>query len=333
MTPRIGVVHVRDAGIGAHAAILELLHASLPRVGVLDQGTFACDLRGTARLIGAPAAWGERTVSAARRMDVECSIGIASAPFVARVLAERASPGAVSELAAGAERAFLAPLRVTVLPLEGAVIEELALLGIRHVGEFADLPAGAVLDRFGRAAAVAHALAHGDEAPLVHASPPRRRIRAQRAWDDPVRLREQLVFALRAVVDEIAAALVRDGLAALRLGLRLDRAERGPLRFERLILPPSANAAALLRSLRWALEEWQPEGEFTGCALEATEVEPARGRQIGLFAPDGARLEEALAVARHLRSRLGPGRVLRAEVVDVDARLPERAALLTEVTS
>ncbi len=333
MTPRIGVVHARDAGIRVHTALLELLHASLPRVGVLDQGTFACDLRGMVRLIGPPGVWGERAVAAARRQGIGCAIGVASAPFVARVLAERTPPGANSELSADMERAFLAPLRVNVLPLEAALVEELGLLGIRHIGEFADLPAGAVLDRFGQAAALAHALAHGDEAPLVHASPPRRRIRARRVWDDPVHLREQLVFALRAVVDEVVASLVRDGLAALRLGLRLDRAEGGPLRFERLILPPTANAAALLRSLRWALEEWLPEGQFVGCALEATEVEPARGRQIGLFAPDGARLEEALAVARHLRSRLGPGRVLRAEVVDADARLPERAAQLTEVTS
>jgi hypothetical protein len=67
--------------------------------------------------------------------------------------------------------------------------------------------------------------------------------------------------------------------------------------------------------------------------VEVREAEPARGRQIGLFAADGARWEEAIASARYLRERLGPGRVLRARVSDTDARLPERAAEWKEVIS
>ena len=57
----------------------------------------------------------------------------------------------------------------------------------------------------------------------------------------------------------------------------------------------------------------------------------ARGRQIGLFAPDGAHAEEAIAVAQFLRTRLGPSAVLQPRVVDAEARLPERAAEWEEV--
>jgi len=67
--------------------------------------------------------------------------------------------------------------------------------------------------------------------------------------------------------------------------------------------------------------------------VEVREAEPARGRQIGLFAADGARWEEAIASARYLREKLGTGRVLRARVADADARLPERAAEWKEVIS
>jgi hypothetical protein len=139
------------------------------------------------------------------------------------------------------------------------------------------------------------------------------------------------VFALRVVVDEIARALERDGLAALRLDLRLDREDAAALHVERSILPPTRESAALLRSLRWALEERPDLGRVVGCALEVLEVEAARGRQIGLFAPDGARHEEAIATARYLREKLGPDAVLRARVVDAHARLPERANDWTEV--
>ena len=152
-------------------------------------------------------------------------------------------------------------------------------------------------------------------------------------WDDALASREQLVFALRTALDEIAAALAMDGLAALRIAVRLEREDAEPLRLERAILPPTRESAALLRSVRWALEERAHLGRIIGCVIEVREVEPARGRQIGLFAADGARWEEAIASARYLRERLGPGRVLRARVSDADARLPERAAEWKEVIS
>src|SRR5437667_276113 len=175
------------------------------------------------------------------------------------------------------------------------------------------------------------ARARGEYGDMVRASAPPRRLRVRRSWDDAIGSREQLVFALRVVVDEISATLARDGFAALRLELRLDREDAGPLRIERTVLPPTREAAALLRSLRWALEERSELGLVTGCALEVPEVEPARGRQIGLFAPDGARAEEAIATARYLRAKLGTGAVLRARVADEAARLPERATEWVEV--
>jgi protein ImuB len=263
------------------------------------------------------------------RVGARASAGIAPTPFVARVVAERTPPGEVRSVDDG--RAFLAPLPLDVLPVEGKVHDELRLLGLRTVGEFADLPRGSVFDRFGSAVARAHALARGEYGDMVRASAPPRRIRARRAWDDAIGSRDQLVFALRVVVDEISATLARDGFAALRLELRLDREDAGPLRIDRTVLPPTREAAALLRSLRWALEERAELGLVTGCALEVPEVEAARGRQIGLFAPDGARKEEAIATARYLRAKLGKGVVLRAKVTDEAARLPERESEWVEV--
>ena len=115
--------------------------------------------------------------------------------------------------------------------------------------------------------------------------------------------------------------------------MRLEREDSDPLRLDRAILPPTRESAALLRSVRWALEERAHLGRVVSCAIEVREAEPARGRQIGLFAADGARWEEAIASTRYLRERLGPGRVLRARVDDADARLPERAAEWKEVIS
>jgi nucleotidyltransferase/DNA polymerase involved in DNA repair len=314
-----------------HARVLATLHAALPRVGVQDPGVFACDLTGTEELLDAPARIARRILARCARLGARASAGIAPTPFVARVAAERTPPGEVRLVDDG--RAYLASLPLEVVPVDEKVHEELRLLGLGTVGQFAALPRGAVFDRFGSAVARAHALARGEYGDMVRASAPSRRLRARRAWDDAIASHEQLVFALRVVVDEISASLAIDGLAALRLDLRLDRESAPPLRIERAVLPPTRESAALLRSLRWALEERDDLGLVTGCALEVSEVEPARGRQIGLFAPDGARQEEAIATARYLRVKLGAGSVLRARIVDEEARLPERATQWQEVTA
>ena len=314
------------------ARILAALCAMLPRVGVADDGSFVCDLRGTERLLGTPLRVARNAISACGASSGQLLAGgLGTTPFVARIAATRTAVGKVNEIPAGGERAFLDVLPLDVLPLDPKVIEELALLGVRRVGEFLALPRGSVTDRFGHAAAIAYALATGELVEDVRGVAPRRRIRAKRTWDDPVDSRERLIFALRAAADELAEALRHDGLAALRMRLVLEREELLPLRLERSLLPPSAESAAIVRSLRWGLEEIPTLGLVTSASLEITAVEPARGRQIGLFAPDGAHAEEAISVAQFLRTRLGPSTVLQPRIVDPDARLPERAAEWEEV--
>lgn len=346
---------VREIGTTLIPALVTRLRAVAPRVRVEGPGLFVCDLAG---LDGSPIAHGRRLVAASARTGCLASAGIAPTAFVARILALRALPPAVRVVDDGA--AFLAPLPLATLPLGERLVDELRLLGLRRIHEFVALPRGAVLDRFGRAAAHVQALAAGEEPPLEGWDAPPRRILARRAFEHEIPDAERLVFLLRTLADEVAAALAADGLAALRLRLTLVREGRAetlgpegatavlgregaaaalgresaePLVLERTILPPSRDAGALFRSLRWALEERPALGGVSGAALEVTAVEPARGRQIGLFAPDGARREEALAVARHLRARLGAGTVLRARVANAEARLPERAAAWDEVVT
>jgi hypothetical protein len=280
----IAAVVVRNASDQLHARALATLRALLPHVGIDAPGIYACDLAGTERVLGAPSRVARRIVERLARVSAPAAVAVAITPFAARVAAERTADGDVRLVTE--PREYLAPLPLEVLPIDPKLVDELGLLGMRSVGDFAALP-------------------------LVS--------------------REQLVFALKTSIDDVSGALGRDGLAALRIAVRLEREDADPLRLERAILPPTRESAALLRSVRWALEERAHLGRIVGCVVEVREAEPARGRQIGLFAADGARWEEAIASARYLRERLGPGRVLRARVTDADARLPERAAEWKEV--
>src|SRR5947208_859832 len=149
MARAIAVVHLRgDVSDTRHAKVLEALGRLLPKVGVDGRGVFACDLRGTERLLGPAERVGARIVATLERVKIPCAVGIAERPFAARVAAERAPAGGVVRIRPGEERAFLEMLPVSALPLDDEVRDELALLGIRTVGAFADLDSGAVIDRF-----------------------------------------------------------------------------------------------------------------------------------------------------------------------------------------
>src|SRR5438132_3458903 len=148
---------VSSASALVHARLLSPVHAGLPRVGVLDPGVFACDLAGTEELLGAPARVARRVLARCARVGTQVSAGIAPTPFVARVVAERTPAGEVRAVEDG--RAFLASLPLDVLPVDEKVREELCLLGLRVVGDFAELPRGAVFDRFGGAVGRAQGLA------------------------------------------------------------------------------------------------------------------------------------------------------------------------------
>ena len=134
-----------------HGRVLATLHAALPRVGVLDPGAFACDLAGTEELLGTPSRVARMVLTRCARAGAHVSAGIGPTPFVARVVAERTPAGELRSVDDG--RAFLAPLPLDVLPVDEKVHEELRLLGLRTVGEFADLPRGSVFDRFGECVA------------------------------------------------------------------------------------------------------------------------------------------------------------------------------------
>ncbi|TMB63241.1 MAG: hypothetical protein E6J49_02835, partial [Chloroflexi bacterium] len=197
----IAAVVVRNASDQLHTRALATLRALLPHVGIVAPGIYACDLAGTERVLGAPSRIARVIVERLARSGAPAAVAVAVTPFAARVAAERTADGDVRLVTE--PREYLAPLPLEVLPIDPKLVDELSLLGLRSVGDFAALPRGAVFDRFGRGAARAHALARAEDEERVRADPPPRRIRARRVWEDAIVSREQLVFALKSAIDEL----------------------------------------------------------------------------------------------------------------------------------
>src|SRR2546425_9876300 len=148
----------------------------------------------------------------------DARIGAAERRFAALAAAHVARSGQVL-IVSGRPHDFIAPLPLTLLPLDSERREELEELGVRRIGQLAGLPGAAVAERLGPDGRRAWSLARGEQ---------RGKVRARKVAND---LAETLEFP-EAVANELT---LRRALGAL-LDRLLARPERGDRPVRKLAL-------------------------------------------------------------------------------------------------
>src|SRR5262249_2656689 len=145
--------------------------------------------------------------------------------------------------------------------LEGEKMADLLpRLGIETLGDFAALPAGQAVNRFGTPGGLAHRLARGlDPRPLV-ARPPAADPSATMTFDPPEAQSGPVVVAAKALAERMHAGLAARGLACVRVQVQVageDGREHTRLwRHDGLL-----SALAVAERVRWQLAAWQAHGE------------------------------------------------------------------------
>ena len=123
------------------------------------------------------------------------------------------------------------------------------------LGEFAALPAGDVLARFGFDAALAHRLAAGRRRAAARRPPAAARPDVTEEFDEPVERVDVAAFAARALAERLHERLAGHGLACTRLGIEAHTAHGEELhrvwRHDGLL-----TAAAIADRVRWQLDGW-----------------------------------------------------------------------------
>jgi protein ImuB len=328
--PRLTLVPPDPAGV---ADFWERLLVRLESMGAAvepERPGLACfDARGLLKLHG-----GIEGVLAAvgRALRFPVRLGVAPSRFAAVAAATRARSRRPEIVAGGRERAraYLATLPVTLLRAKAALAdlpEALERLGVRTLGELADLPAAALADRFGRAGLLAHELARGGDSPLS----PRP---ASEFLREALELPEaasgmQLERALGLLIDRLLARRERRGRTFRAVVISAVLVEQGgtwreqfvfrealsdPLRMRVALAPRLALMPAPAETLRLAVERFGPLASDQRALLD----DPAAAR--------AARLREAI---RQTRAAAGPEAALRVLEIDPDSRFPERRAVLT----
>ncbi|MET8358190.1 DNA polymerase Y family protein [Micromonospora sp. NPDC005171] len=318
--PQLTVVEY-DPGRDARAfePVVAAVEELVAGVEVVRPGACAVAARGPGRYLGGEEAAAERIIEhVAQSCLVESQVGIADGVFAAG-LAARA--GRV--VAPGGTPEFLAGLPVEALG-RSALADLLRRLGVRTLGDFAALPAGDVLARFGFDGALAHRLAAGrDHRPLAVRQPPAD-LTVTAEHDEPIDRVDAAAFVARALAEQLHERLAGHGLACTRLGIEAVTEHGQELhrvwRHDGLL-----TAAAIADRVRWQLDGWlsgsngragarpaRPTAGIIRLRLIPDGVIAQAGLQAGLWGETGEERERAHRALSRVQGILGPEAVVTA---------------------
>ena len=307
------------------SALLSLFNQSTPRVQQIsnDERDTACsvvlDLAGTERLAGTPTQAARRLQQQMRELRIVASLCISTHLHTAVIVSRTARSGAAPiAIAAGQERATLAPLPLSSIDLTAEQAETFARWGIRTLGQLAALPLDELTARMGHAAHQCHALANATQPHLFRPMEPVAALEAHADLEDAIELAESLLFVLGPMLDRIItlATAHAHALLSVRMLLTLENRQQHTLSIRPAI--PSADRTFLLKLLQLELAAHPPGAAVVGIALTAEPAPPAQ-EQGGLFSPqlpDASRLDVTLA---RVQAIVGQGNAGSPQLQDTHA--------------
>ena len=282
------------------------------------------EMRGVERLYGGlePAL---RRALAAVGSSWDPRIGAAGRRFAALAAATVAKPGQLLVVRDEEVGRFLAPLPLTLLPLERQRYEELEALGVRRLGQLAGLSGGAVAERLWPDGRRAWSLARGGAAARVRGRRPPAELAEALEFPEAVGNELTLRRAVGALVETALARPERRDRFVRKVALSAGLVGGGSWRRTLTLREPSADAARIRIALAPKLAELP--GPVTQLRIELVELTEPAGRQLELLAAgaeDRARLSDGL---RQVRASTGSGSVCTVVEVAPWSRIPETRAL------
>lgn len=273
----------------ASREVMAIFRAVTPEVEPLSLDEAFLDISGAIKRLGQPTAIGQLVRrQVAEQLSLTCSVGVASSKFVAKLASVHCKPDGLLVIPADAVLDFLHPLPTSALwgvgKSTGAV---LARLGLRTVGDLADVPVATLERELGRATA-AHlaALAWGRDDRKVVPGAQEKSIGAEETFagdiGDPDLIRRELLR----LSGRTARGLRSAGCAARTISVKLRRADFSTITRSRTLPEPTDVAQKIYAT---ACDLYAASGLDSGVTLRlvgvrATGLTPAAagGTQLAL---------------------------------------------------
>ena len=252
-------------------------------------------------------------------------IGAAGRRFAALAAASVARPGQLLVVHDEEVGRFLAPLPLSLLPLDQQRYEELEALGVRKLGQLAGLPGSAVAERLGPDGRRAWSLARGGASARVRGRRPPAELAESLEFPEAIGNELTLRRALGALVETVLARPERRDRFVRKVALAARLVGGGSWRRSLTLREPSAEADRIRIPLASRLADLP--GPVLELRIELIELTEPAGRQLELLAAgaeDRSRLSEGL---RQVRASTGSGSVCTVVEVAPWSRIPETRAL------
>jgi len=251
-------------------------------------------------------------------LHLNASIGVASCKVVAKVASELSKPDGLIELPFGEERAFLAPLPIEKLPGIGKKTgQKLKGLGIRTLGQLAQMPPEALKNHFGAFGKMLHQSSRGIDDRLVLPPAEAKSISRETTFDRDISERKMLEATLRYLGERVGNDLRRRGKQAKTVTLKLRYADFTTITRSRT-LPIASDTDQIIYDtgatlLRQALATESQPVRLIGIGV-LNLVEP--GQQLTMLDSRDRRQEQLDRAIDRIRNRYGfaavqTGRTLR----------------------
>ena len=222
---------------------------------------------------------------------------------------------------------FLEPLPLSLLPMTPNRYAELEGLGLRSLGELAQLPSGAVAERLGVEGRTAWRLAHGGRKARVRGRKPASELVEALSFPEAIANELTLRRALGSLLERLLARPERAGRPFRKLALVARLVDGGSWRRVTTLRDATAELGRLRAALGPKLQELP--APIVELRVEAVELAEHTGQQLALVEPAGeeavVRLREGL---RQVRASTGTGSVCAVVEVAPWSRVPEARALV-----
>jgi protein ImuB len=325
--PRLELVERDPASVEREwEEVLRRLEDTGFAVDPVEHGVVVFETKGVERLYGGVQPALERALAAVGS-TWDPRIGAAGRRFTALAAASVARPGQILIVAEKEEEAFLEPLPLSLLPLTPDRYAELEGLGLRRLGELAQLPQAAVAERLGVEGRKAWRLAHGGRKARVRGRRPVSELAETLVFPDAVGNELTLRRALGSLLERLIARPERAGRPFRKLALSARLVDGGSWRRAVALRDATAELVRLRLALGPKLQELpSPVLELR---LEAVQLAEHTGVQLALVEPAGeeasVRLREGL---KQVRASTGSGSVCAVVEVAPWSRIPEARALV-----
>lgn len=310
------------------AIVMDVFRDITPLVEVLGIDEAFLDVAGARRLMGTPWQIGtlirERVFAAT---GLRCSVGAAATKYVAKLASSRAKPDGLLVVPKADTLTFLHPQPISALWGVGAkTAEKLERLGLRMVGDVADIPLDALTRAVGPAmAAHFHALAWGRDPRQVVTEHLEKSIGHERTFETNISDIRELEREMLRLSNAVGVRLRRAGVQARTVALKLRFGDFSTISRSRTLADPTDLGRRIYEEARSLYAE-------SGRAGEPVRLIGVRGEQLtgqvadtGLWDDDGDWREAEQAVDA-ITEKFGRSLVRPATLLgdDPDRRMPMR---------